>query len=1076
MRTALRPPIILNFHSHANAISLDIHCLNTLRYNNKYFYFKNSCSIVFLKDMNMATNAQLEQADRIAAAHIKFSLIRQGLLESDGYKSSFNLRVRAAPMDETAANGRRKQEEVLFNIPITRMHRFTDKNGMTSYHLSHKSITRVTYETYQEGTRVSPGAAKSHCSYIERDAAVARLDPVEKLADEIDVKLSRPDGVSQSDEVTRLSNSSDLPIGKAADGQFGSMTIDQDIYITRDSAVSRQPDGQRALITNIDNDDRARAEYWALVEEHEAKPSPDKMSFRFADNPEFWSTVSKDQKCPLSLKKALAATDADCVTKFDIESIEQMRDYLSSQPGCILPAKGKKSKSTAAPVAKFHKGRGGRIQFRLTGELPNELSAPQMFALLKDITEEFSKRKLPFVAVMHAPDHKNNDRNWHFHLIYHDRPCRRITQGDIATLEQQGYGTDRLKAGQWDFTAVTTKQHRSNGRAVPLKQKKVREVAEKRWIETLREISSEITNRHLEQAGHKRRVDHRSNERRGIEAEPPEHLGSALAAAEARGEVTDRGVENERRQWEAIMAQADAKLEDRLSDIGQRTSNADRENSSAGKNPALDQEIIAAMTQAARLEHEAFVLDQNMQRARSRAATLKKKNEQLLAAYRQDSKSVSRSQYQEAKRLVDAASAYLLALKGFLEDESQLLTDCRNAADEAGKKAEFLISVPRQDSVRSMPDSSVTLHHPQSEKSTNAPVQRDRTETSKANISALILDGIEPIDKNSAQHRGDGDPVANEPRQVSEADNEGQKKLDDARDERLRRKVEQNALLQRKADEEYALQSARLTRGIDEMIASDNRKEGDDHVSENQAKDAAPLPIPANAPTTPVPAQYEHHPHARELRGAFKPDQDPTEFDQRDLKLRQHRRQISSFLDDLAPSITDLKKDEAGIIWPYNRRATDVSDVNFALADEDQRKELAERYAKQEDEITRLHKELFETFDKDRYAKGVKAMVEILPANIQKMAIDRLSRELGQKLLQRVRQEVLEEAERKLAQWRNAKRGSLDKKKLAQEALKITWRTGLSIKDIEHQRMIADAYPKGGIPPAGNGRDGLSIG
>lgn len=656
----------------------------------------------------MATNAQLELADQIAAARIKFSLIQQGLLEPDGYKTSFNPKVRTVAKDETATKGHRGKNTISFHIPCSRMHRFTDKNGMTSFHLSHKSITRVTYETYQEGTRVSPGAAKSHCSYIERDAAVARLDPAEKLADEFDVKLSRQDGVSQSDEVTRLSNSSDLPIGKAADGQFGSMTIDQDIYITRDSAVSRQPDGQRALITNIDADDRARAEYWALVEEHEAKPSPDKMSFRIADNPEFWSAVSKDEQCPLSLKRALAAPDADCVTKLDIESIAKMRDYLSSQPGCILPSKGKKSKPTADPVAKFHKGRGGRIQFRLTGELPKELSAPQMFALLKDITEEFSKRKLPFVAVMHAPDHKNNDRNWHFHLIYHDRPCRRITQGDIATLEQQGYGTDRLKAGQWDFTAVTTKQHRSNGRAVPLKQKKVREVAEKRWIETLREISSEITNRHLEQAGHKRRVDHRSNERRGIEAEPPEHLGSALAAAEARGEVTDRGVENERRQWEAIMAQADAKLEDRLSDIGQRTSNADRENSSAGKNPALDQEIIAAMTQAARLEHEAFVLDQNMQRARSRAATLKMKNEQLLAAYRKDSKSVSRSQYQEAKRLVDAASAYLLALKGALEDESQLLADCLEAANGANKKTKLLIDAQSQDNVRSMSVSDTT--------------------------------------------------------------------------------------------------------------------------------------------------------------------------------------------------------------------------------------------------------------------------------------------------------------------------------------------------------------------------------
>jgi len=260
------------------------------------------------------------------------------------------------------------------------------------------------------------------------------------------------------------------------------------------------------------------------------------------------------------------------------------------------------------------------------------------------------------------------------------------------------------------------------------------------------------------------------------------------------------------------------------------------------------------------------------------------------------------------------------------------------------------------------------------------------------------------------------------------------------------------------------------------MIANEKRKKVDTNISENQTKGQAASPVPAIAPTKPVPVQFEHHPHASERGGASRPDRDSTEFDQQDRKLRQHRRQISTFLDELNHSISDLKKDSAGIIWPYNRRATDVADVNFALADEDQRKKLAERFAKQEDEMDRLHRALFDTFRHEIHARGVKAVIEILPANIQRMAIDRLSREMGQELLHRVKQEVQAEAERKLAQWRNANRGSLEKKILAQETLKIAWRTGLSIKDIEHKHMIADAYPKRGIPPADNGLDGLSVG
>ena len=364
------------------------------------------------------------------------------------------------------------------------------------------------------------------------------------------------------------------------------------------------------------------------------------------------------------------------------------------------------------------------------------------------------------------------------------------------------------------------------------------------------------------------------------------------------------------------------------------------------------------------------------------------------------------------------------------------------------------------------------LPRPLSENPNVAPVNGDGN---KANISTLMSDEIVRTDKDSAQHQGNGDPVVDEPRQANEADNEELKKLDDARDERLRLQAERNALLQRKADEQYALQSARRKHVIDDMIASDNRQEVDARFSENQAKDQAPSSVPAIAPTTPAPVEFGRHPDGSELRGASDLDRDPTEFNQRDRELRQHRRQISSFLDELTHSISDLKKDSAGIIWPYNRRATDVPDANFALADQDQRKELAGRYAKQEEEMRHLHRALFETFDKDRYARGIKSVIEILPAKLQKMAGDRLSRDMGQELLQCVRQEVQEDAEQSLMQWRKATRGSSEKKKLAQQTLKNAWRAGLPLRDNDRARIIADANLGRGAPPSDDGRVSPSI-
>lgn len=83
---------------------------------------------------------------------------------------------------------------------------------------------------------------------------------------------------------------------------------DHDRYIGRMEAVAIQPDGTRALITNIDPDDDERARFWSLVEKHEAIASNDQMSIRVCDRPAFWAMVASQPDCPAELRQALGTT------------------------------------------------------------------------------------------------------------------------------------------------------------------------------------------------------------------------------------------------------------------------------------------------------------------------------------------------------------------------------------------------------------------------------------------------------------------------------------------------------------------------------------------------------------------------------------------------------------------------------------------------------------------------------------------------------------------------------------------------------------------------------------------------
>jgi hypothetical protein len=158
--------------------------------------------------------------------------------------------------------------------------------------------------------------------------------------------------------------------------------------------------------------------------------------------------------------------------------------------------------------------RGGRVQCRLVIELPHELTGEQRLSILQAFARRFEERGLPHYGVIHAPDENNDDRNYHAHLAYYDRPSRK-----------SGNGT-------WDFEDPATRQNKD------------RDARGAMWIRDLRQFYSEVANQHLEAAGVEKRYDPRSYKDGEVDKPPDQHLGSKLAAMERQGYASREGVHN----------------------------------------------------------------------------------------------------------------------------------------------------------------------------------------------------------------------------------------------------------------------------------------------------------------------------------------------------------------------------------------------------------------------------------------------------------------------------------------------------------------------------------------------------
>ena len=632
--------------------------------------------------------------------------------------------------------GQKKGEEASrrftkLNIPAARPLRASNAAGATSFHFSHEAISKTRAEKVTaRGTKNRKGAAADHASYIERDGAVAKGDQTE--LDKIQAEL-----LEQAKNNPELARSLSLdPTSAEGASQEPAQPLSDDlgaggrasVYIEREKALAHDANGSAVLFSNISDDPVERREFWKLVERAESNPSADKMQLRMAGNEEFWSKVAADKDCPKPVRDAIEAADPNEIVKISTRDNDAVRAIMKRhgwKPRERRPAnetddrkEAREEREAAASCgAKFEDGRGGRVQFRIVGELPHEVSHEARVRILKDFTREFEARNLPHIAVMHAPDHTNDDRNWHFHLVYHDRPVRRFTglaedhlkelplKAGSKTVRQHEIMAEAINdpaiqkhVGSWDFTVPWSyrKANRHTMTTTPFAQMKDRDCNKRDFIPLLRRNLAHLTNRELEAEGIDRRVDPRRYSVMGIHKESDEHLGTQAASLESNGVPTEIGVRNEANQWEFIQRKLEAQSRADQARIDQqlkvwRAGLSAAQLSDQDRKDA-DRELIRwEQSERVAAEHRAIAkqMAENIDRLRSRGNKVAKMAKKHLGAI-EDGRATKRQQSSKPRyqAKLTEAEMHLAGLEIMMGQEISQIATSNEAAMRHSRTAE----------------------------------------------------------------------------------------------------------------------------------------------------------------------------------------------------------------------------------------------------------------------------------------------------------------------------------------------------------------------------------------------------
>ncbi len=406
----------------------------------------------------------------------------------------------------------------------------TGNAGGRSFHCAVTSFSKSNSNIAEAmAGRSVRGTAASHADYIERDGAAELLSP-ETPPTEQPGGLDRERTAEENQAYLERIDTADEPVVAS----FG----------------------------NIGRTFKERSEFWVKLQQCEQKPGLHVVRADRSRDPDFWTRVIAHRETgkaiPEVLDEALRAAQP-LTRKLNDQSALELIAFLRAMR--LDPRQSRRREPKAVVLSP---ARGGRVQTRIIAELPPELTPEQRLQVARAFCAEFEHMRLPYWAVIHAPDRHNDDRNFHVHVALSERPAERML--NPATDEWCWDFEIRVETRDKKRTRVVRRPHIQN-KSVVLRGRDWPGIQRERWAKAVNDVCS--------QAGLELRFDPRTYEQQGIEQEPRPRLSTGVFALERKGEVTEKGLAaaqaqwRERARWAANTTLAVGKrlraLEDRLS-------------------------------------------------------------------------------------------------------------------------------------------------------------------------------------------------------------------------------------------------------------------------------------------------------------------------------------------------------------------------------------------------------------------------------------------------------------------------------------------------------------------------------
>ena len=501
------------------------------------------------------------RSENIKAANSKIAVMLRKREEDDAILTIGKRKTRDVAKDEPK-NGRSRKGKTAwdtpadFSFPTPLVDRPRTADGNQSFHFSVTTISKTVAPT--DGGKPVAGLSTNshqttldHSKYIERDGAAEHSNGAEHSG-----YIERPGAVESIDPSALLAEAVERDVALMSGED---LSPDEAAFV---GPLDEIREGIPSIFSNISDDPFEREEYWKAVYRSERKPRAHSLILDPESSPKFWEGL--DENSPLNPDfKAHLLQVKEAYRQYNEHSLnEQKPKPFVAQPFAVsadragtllLQAMKLSGFDQSQPPTVFKSDRGGRTQIRFVAELPHELTPEDRALIVQNFTDHLgsfstkpdgSKTGLMYTAVVHAPDIHNDNRNYHLHIVAHDRPAKFVPA-----------------LGQWDFEIeehfVIDHHHRVRH---PFRQNKIGEVSQGQsktgkpgsgvdFIPTLRKEFARITNAVLEARGIDKRYDPRKYTEMEIERDPTEHLGTKAAALEAAGVATPVGKINAIKIW-----------------------------------------------------------------------------------------------------------------------------------------------------------------------------------------------------------------------------------------------------------------------------------------------------------------------------------------------------------------------------------------------------------------------------------------------------------------------------------------------------------------------------------------------